>query len=506
MNRRVSLFIAIVLSWISLIWLWPKSIFFFCFDDAFYYFEIAQRLSQGQGATFDGLNYTNGFHPLWLLLCVPVFWAGLAGTIAVQLILSLQFALAAVMLFLLLKPVITKQVAAGSFLVIIIVSVIIHPFLVKVFVNGLESVLYCFILALLLRQLTSIGDNEPGLLLKRVAFHSLLVSLAFLARTDALFLWISIFGIQLWQVSQFGSKILKPFLRFWILPATTAVIYFSANYYYFGVLTQVSGQLKRVPLHFDNVSLSILVFAVLVAFAAKAARSKNLSRTALFTRQTFVFVPFLACLISYYSFLQGFKALWYFAPVVLYLLSLFITFASDLLEQAGSDLKTRSKIGLLLAMPFFLSAMLSWRSFASSGSIQMGLAHQSAAKWISEHLPPQAILASWDAGILGFYTKQPVVNVDGVVNSAQFLEALKTRTAGLFLRNQQVAWLVNHTLNNADSERKEQLELDAFFASAGPVHFETIKSWPFQFYGMTNRHQFGQHDMAVFLRRIEFEN
>jgi len=37
-------------------------------DDAYYYLEIGHRIAHGQGATFDGLNPTNGFHPLWQLL------------------------------------------------------------------------------------------------------------------------------------------------------------------------------------------------------------------------------------------------------------------------------------------------------------------------------------------------------------------------------------------------------------------------------------------------------
>ena len=42
-------------------------------DDAFYYFKTAQNISEGVGITFDGIAPTNGFHPLWMLVCVPVF-------------------------------------------------------------------------------------------------------------------------------------------------------------------------------------------------------------------------------------------------------------------------------------------------------------------------------------------------------------------------------------------------------------------------------------------------
>lgn len=45
----------------------------FSTDDAFYYFKVAQNISEGHGSTFDQIGYTNGYHPLWLLVCIPIF-------------------------------------------------------------------------------------------------------------------------------------------------------------------------------------------------------------------------------------------------------------------------------------------------------------------------------------------------------------------------------------------------------------------------------------------------
>src|SRR6202041_2863493 len=42
-------------------------------DDAFFYFKIAENIVQGLGPTFDGLGATNGFHPLWLVILIPIF-------------------------------------------------------------------------------------------------------------------------------------------------------------------------------------------------------------------------------------------------------------------------------------------------------------------------------------------------------------------------------------------------------------------------------------------------
>ena len=45
------------------------------YDDAFYYYQIAYHMAEGRFSTFDGgLTRTNGYHPLWLLLLTPFYW------------------------------------------------------------------------------------------------------------------------------------------------------------------------------------------------------------------------------------------------------------------------------------------------------------------------------------------------------------------------------------------------------------------------------------------------
>ena len=40
----------------------------FISDDAFYYLKPARDFSAGLGSTFDTINPTNGYHPLWMLV------------------------------------------------------------------------------------------------------------------------------------------------------------------------------------------------------------------------------------------------------------------------------------------------------------------------------------------------------------------------------------------------------------------------------------------------------
>ena len=45
------------------------------YDDAFYYLQIAYHMAEGRFSTFDGgITRTNGYHPLWLFLITPFYW------------------------------------------------------------------------------------------------------------------------------------------------------------------------------------------------------------------------------------------------------------------------------------------------------------------------------------------------------------------------------------------------------------------------------------------------
>lgn len=41
-------------------------------------------------------------------------------------------------------------------------------------------------------------------------------------------------------------------------------------------------------------------------------------------------------------------------------------------------------------------------------------------EWISRNLPPDAVLASWDAGQLGYFSEQSLINLDGLANSLDY--------------------------------------------------------------------------------------
>ena len=80
--------------WIALIWLWDPAILTLTVDDSFYYLKTALNIASGDGVTFDRINATNGFHPLWMSALIPLAWtfAG-ASALLVKAVLTVQVAL-----------------------------------------------------------------------------------------------------------------------------------------------------------------------------------------------------------------------------------------------------------------------------------------------------------------------------------------------------------------------------------------------------------------------------
>src|SRR5215216_5421538 len=72
-------------------------------DDSFYYLKTANNIALGLGSTFDGINQTNGYHPLWMLNLIPIYCiiprSPLVALRVVVITIAIYHTLAAVMLY-----------------------------------------------------------------------------------------------------------------------------------------------------------------------------------------------------------------------------------------------------------------------------------------------------------------------------------------------------------------------------------------------------------------------
>lgn len=168
-------------------------------DDSFYYYKVAQNVLAGYGFSFDQINPTNGFHPLWMVICLGVFWLSRFNLLlplrVLILVSGILNGLTGVFLFRLLKKSLHPYAAFAGALVWILLPSIYNT----TTVHGMEAAISSFFLVFYLSQCVTYIQHEYSAKEKagRLLILGLLGSLTILSRLDNLFvvLVVGIFTI-----------------------------------------------------------------------------------------------------------------------------------------------------------------------------------------------------------------------------------------------------------------------------------------------------------------------
>lgn len=87
----------------------------FCVDDGYFYLQIARNIIQQHESTFNGWLPTNGYHPLWMVLCCLCASISSRSAILLQLAACLQDALLAVSIAILVFLVSRERMRGSVF-------------------------------------------------------------------------------------------------------------------------------------------------------------------------------------------------------------------------------------------------------------------------------------------------------------------------------------------------------------------------------------------------------
>lgn len=332
----------------------------------------------------------------------------------------------------------------------------VNPFVLRMVVNGLESAPVVLVAVLLLDRI----DRQDGAVLGGTQLTRLLtgalLGLAFLARTDAALLLVCVGAWALIEARAAGRDARTPLAEVLVLPALTVLAYAAINLAWFGHLTQVSGDVKRAAITPGRAVLLIVAGAAAVCLMAWLTRDADpdapgrFARVRGFCAHTAWYPAFLVLLGGYYLILSTQLWLWYFAPLGLYVAILLTLVAADLADGARLESPDRPAhravlpIAAILGVPLALALVLQTRAFADPELRSIQEANREAGAWISATLPAGAVVGSWDAGVLGYFTDQPVMNLDGVVNSFDYLDAQEDGTQAEFLTDRHLAFVANH--------------------------------------------------------------
>ncbi|CRK60316.1 hypothetical protein [Alloactinosynnema sp. L-07] len=419
-------------------------------DDAFYYFGVAAHIAGGDGSTFNGMDPTNGYHPLWLLLLVPVFSIaqGHAALVTVTLVSAGLFLASA-------RQIDRIGALTGR---PVLVTVCAAPLLVvgtagpSFWFSGMETGLLLFaVLWLAATYLRTEGFTADGFGPGHARAAGALMALAILSRLDSVFPMALLGVLALVSWKRAGLPWLR--LGAWLaaFPAVVLAGYLAINQALFDTPMPVSGQAKALggtgglntdvvgqfltsPVLFGQSTWLGALGLLVVGGALLVKAGGALGRAAAFGA---VVLGGGVLVVVYYAVTTSWQLWpWYFSAAPL------------AIALAGPALASRIRVparGLVaVAMILLVVATTSANAVRSarggvarSAFIEAGPA---VAAKIDALTPFGLPLAMGDrAGSLGFHLHRPLVHLEGLVNSAEYLEALRNGRAPEFLAARDVA-------------------------------------------------------------------
>ncbi|MET3108327.1 hypothetical protein AAKU67_003113 [Oxalobacteraceae bacterium GrIS 2.11] len=396
-------------------------------DDAFYYLKTARNLIALGSASFDGINPTNGFHPLYFLIATllaaltPFAWY-------LKIIFLFHVATIWLAIFMLLYPVKRVPLFWRVFIAAVLACPI--PFLFVWLSAGMESalVILCTVLLCNAGLAASQSDfrNRPANL-----WLGTTMALYMLARLD-LVLTLIPFGVWILyrqtKQSHGLSAAIKNLITIFLIPLGSGICYLAFNIISTGHIMPVSAAVKHVfVLPFmaswlastgnGNPVLSALALLPLLIAAMVLIDYFRGTGRAVFA--------LVACSIIIYAFYLVFGASnffrWYFAmpeAAGAWLAARWIM-EKNWQVKAGSTIKIVASVILvsvaLVSNLFFVRAIsnntksVSWQLLQIAGELER----------VSQ---PCDIAAVFDAGVIGYFSNRTVINLDGLANSYSYLD------------------------------------------------------------------------------------
>lgn len=492
----VSLIIRLYYAWKPVVWLIDKGLS----DDAFYYFQIARNIALGNGVTFDGLAPTNGFHPLYMVILVPIFLLvpdNLDTSINLALTIVMSFSvLTAFPIYQLVKLVISRNAAF-----IALIAWLFNPWVYLITLTAVESAIYIFFISLVsLFYVVYQGEGSINASLKWPAILGFMLGLVILSRTDGVFMFLAILLDILLvpgSLQNFWQSITeKKKLRHMIVLTLSCGLLLSPwigwNIATFGTVFQVSGAAVLHTNHYgigfdffstsnailksslySLVSISLLSFQVIFLFLIveifrNVPRYKRYSEQPLkhpsLIKRPLRFISFYGVFwFMFYSWVFWGRQAWYYMPV------LFIaTIIAGILYYYFNYSVKSSTIGsksLIVVTSFFIVTFIIgffiWRNHDFSIYPLQRNGYR-LAEWLSSETEQNARIGAWNSGMLGYYADRTVINLDGVVNNSLYTYVREREISvydvlGLYeyIQNNQIdyitdyeSFLTNYYLNN----------------------------------------------------------
>lgn len=406
-------------------------------DDSFYYLQVARNVAAGAGSSFDGIELTNGYHPLWMWLLVPVHWVAAARPetcLRIGLVIS---SVLGVGVLLWIRHVLNRQATAWAAAIGLLLFA--WPRILGQTVNMLESGLLLFTYMTIVALLVSNRATAAG---RGVAF-GILLGLAALARLDTVFLWIAVGILGVARGLQGRALIHAPEIPIErdrgrlarivenVAPLALGLVivapYLYWNHSRFGHWTPVSGYVKtsfphpefqaRTFLDFKEFTLLALVGVGFLLASLRPRSSRIVQALGIFGLASALHMAYTVL------FMRWGVDRWHFAitiPAGVLGLPLLLDRALGVFAPGrGRALRVALVAGgVVLAI-----AAQGYSLRARAGRHLDG--SRAVALWARDHLPEDSVYAMTDAGVFAYFSGRTTVNLDGLINNYRYQDYLR---------------------------------------------------------------------------------
>jgi hypothetical protein len=436
-------------------------------DDAYYYFRLAQNIISGAGVTFDGIHLTNGFHPLYTLLLVPLLkFAGNDLALGVNLALTLVAILSAATAW----PVyrIGQQVDSDMAGLIGAVLHLLNPWMILIPMTGVESAVYLFTFAWAIVAYL-VWRNQPTTPHALVAGGA--IGLTIMGRSEGGLLLAGVMADVLWQNRRDLARTIRP-MAIIALSATTVclpwAVWSTAN---FGTPFQVSGPtiimlshanrptsldsqivwyLKQTAWFSLRYAYKIILYnvlAVLMMSLAFWAHRRDRERLNVGWQAAaplaFLGVPFVLITL-YYNVVMWHQQHWYFSALMLIATVVAAPIIVGWLGDYAAQYKllfgiAAGAVGLCAGALFII-----WTRgfYSTTGQHERYL----AGRWLAKSQVQSAVFAASDNGLFGYYCQCKMVNTEGVVNNSIYnyyqSHGFTPDALGAYLRTEDIQYMI----------------------------------------------------------------
>jgi hypothetical protein len=429
-------------------------------DDTGYFYKIALNVVHGKGLTFDGINKTNGFQPLWLYLLLPLAYAMRESPVDLYLRAALIYQLGLVaasgVVFFFAVSLLSRWSAALA------ATILFYIFGIRHFANGMETGILALCLSALLYFSLRYRPLSNECSLKCTFMFGLLMGLAVLARLDMIFLPIILYVYSFWKVLFSANRLDIVHLAKRLAASTIVLLlvtlpYFIYNKIYFGAFMPISGQLKnsfpyilQPSFGTDRFPPPVIQILVLIAIGLLVATFFFLRSRAVFNTlerykfgilligATYVLMHYLHTAL----FMKWAVSGWHFAFYFLYACVLFAYILDRFLSHIPA-FALRPAAAIVIIALFGVLVDRTYRAATTQPRHWQPHSYR-AAVWVRNNLPPDARLALRDAGLFGLLSERSVVNLDGLVNNLEYQECLRMRRLNDYFRQKGIQYLVLH--------------------------------------------------------------